>query len=98
MKAHSVCSRVLRFVILLSFTFALHGTAAVVFTTDTTLGPLDTNFDGNDIIVSNCTLTVDGPHGFLSLTVGSGTTITHSYSSSGYLTYQRQIINEPQVL
>jgi hypothetical protein len=98
MKAHIVCSRAIRSLILLSLSFALHGTAGVVFTNDATLSPFDTNYDGNDIIVSNCTLTVDGPHGFLSLLVGPGATITHSYSSNGNLLSQRSASNEPQVL
>jgi hypothetical protein len=34
---------------------------AVVFTNDTLLNSFDTNYDGSDIIVTNCTLTVNGP-------------------------------------
>src|SRR5438067_7428342 len=36
----------------------------IVFTSDATLSPSNTNYDGLDVIVSNCTLTVDGPHTF----------------------------------
>jgi hypothetical protein len=72
----------------------LHSIAAVVFTNDTTINPFETNYDGNDIVVSNCTLTVDGPHGFLSLLVGPGGTVTPSYSSN----YVRFQADEPHTL
>jgi len=43
---------------------ALLATAAhaAVFTTDATINIGDTAYDGQDIVVSNCTLTVNGPH------------------------------------
>jgi hypothetical protein len=97
-KAQRVCSRVIRFLTLLSFTFTLSGFAAVVFTNDTLVNSFDTTYDGSDIVVSNCTLTVDGPHGFLSLLVGPGATVTHSYSSSGNIAVLHSVTNEPQTL
>ena len=52
---------------------------AVTFTSNTLILAGDTMYEGNDIVVSNCTLTIDGAHAFNSLTVlgGSGV-VTHS--------------------
>jgi hypothetical protein len=57
----------------------LAAASAAVLTNDTFIGPLDGAFDGEDLIVSNCTVTVDGPHGFASLLLGDGATLTHPY-------------------
>lgn len=78
--------------------FALPASAGVVFTNDTIINAFDTNYDGNDLVVSNCTLAVDGTHGFLSLQVGPGGTLTHSYSSNGNIIVLRSITNEAQTL
>ena len=51
---------------------------AVVFTTNTVIEAANTTYDGQDITVNNCTLTVDGPHAFNSLQVRSGGVVTHS--------------------
>src|SRR6185369_4208663 len=71
---------------------------AVTFTNDTLIGPLNTNFDGADITITNCTLTVDGPHGFNSLFVEDGGKLTHSFSPNGLLTNIIAVVDEPQVL
>ena len=65
--------------------FALHNTAAhaVVFTTNTTIGAGNTSYEGHEIIVSGCTLTVDGPHAFASLALTNGAVLTHSPASNG---------------
>jgi hypothetical protein len=44
-------------------------TQAALFFTDTTIGAADTNYDGQDIVVIGCTLTIDGSHGFSDLLV-----------------------------
>jgi hypothetical protein len=72
--------------------------AAVVFTTNTVIHSFETNYDGADIIVSNCTVTVDGSHQFQSLLVGGGGIITHTPSGSAMLFEQRSVLDEPQVL
>src|SRR5690348_14623621 len=41
-------------------------THSATFTSDTFIGINNTNYDGQDIVVTNCTLTVDGSHAFLS--------------------------------
>ena len=37
---------------------------ATTFTNDTTINANNTNYEGADIIVTNCTVTVDGPTHF----------------------------------
>lgn len=55
--------------------------SAATFASDTLIGITDSSFDGQDIIVSNCTLTVDGSHAFNSLQVLAGGKLTHSFSN-----------------
>ncbi|HEU5069511.1 MAG TPA: Ig-like domain-containing protein [Verrucomicrobiae bacterium] len=71
---------------------------AVTFTSDTAIGPSDTNYDGADIVVSNATLTVDGPHNFASLILAGGATLTHSASPIGSVTVTSHVADEPQLL
>ena len=73
-------------------------TPAVVFTTSTAIGPLDTNYDGANIVISNCTVTVDGAHTFASLRVAPGGTLTHRFSPNGLSTWLEFADNEPQGL
>ena len=47
----------------------------VTFTNDTVISSYNTNYDGLDIAVTNCTLTVDGPHSFASVQVLAGATL-----------------------
>jgi hypothetical protein len=72
--------------------------AAITFTTDTVVSFSNTNFDGENIIVTNCTLTVDGLHSFASLQVLNGATLTHSFAPNGMLDNLRMVTDEPQVL
>jgi len=58
---------------------------AATFTNDTRIGIHDTNFDGQDIVVGPCTLTVDGSHTFTSLHVLAGGALTHTFSTNGLL-------------
>ncbi len=59
---------------------ALHTAAAhaAVFTSNTAIGVGDTTYEGQEITVSGCTLTVDGPHAFDSLAVLGGGVVTHT--------------------
>jgi len=64
----------------------LLGTVAspvVTLTTDTTLLPGDTTYEGMNLIVSQCTLTVSGSHSFSSLRVASNGVVTHPPSPTG---------------
>jgi hypothetical protein len=76
---------VLNFLIALIAALALHTTAtfAAVFTSNTAIGVGDMAYDGQDIVVSNCTLTVNGPHAFTSLLVTSNGVVTHSPAPAG---------------
>lgn len=62
----------------LALTLSLTGANAIIFTTDFTIAAGDTTYDGQDIGVSGCTLKVNGAHSFASVTVYSGSTLTHS--------------------
>jgi hypothetical protein len=71
---------------------------ATTFTNDTTINVNDTNYDGTDIMVTNCTLTVNGPHAFSSLFVAGGGALTHSFSPNGSISNILFVANESQVL
>ena len=73
-------------------------TTAVVFTSSTVIGSLDTNYDGANVVISNCTVTVDGAHTFASLRVAPGGTLTHLFWANGLSTGLEFAYNEPQVL
>ena len=64
---------------------ALHTTMAhaVVFTNNTTIGVGIPTYDGQPIVVSNCTLTVDGVHSFASLVLTDSAVLTHSPAPTG---------------
>ena len=71
---------------------------ATTFTNDTTINANDTNYEGADIIVTNCTVTVDGPHAFSSLLVAAGGVLTHSSSPNGVISNLLSVVDESQVL
>ncbi len=71
---------------------------AITFTNDTTIGVLDTNYDGAEIVVTNCTLTVDGSHAFSNVLVTVGGTLTHTFTNSGILSLSRSFLDEAQIL
>ena len=51
---------------------------AALFSASATIEEGDTTYDGQDIIVSNCTLTVNGPHAFASLSLIHNATLAHT--------------------
>jgi hypothetical protein len=69
----------------LTAVLALHTTTAlaVVITTNTSLSPSDLRYDGQPVVVSNCTLTVDGVHSFAALLLKDGAVLTHSPAPYG---------------
>src|SRR5690348_15623671 len=72
--------------LVLSFPFLqLTAPSAILFTGDTHIGDNDLTFDGMDIVVSNCTVTVDGPHGFASLQILAHGVVTHTFAANGDL-------------
>lgn len=67
----------------LALTLPLAGASAITFTSNTAIGVGNTTYDGQEIIVSGCTLTVDGPHSFASLLLTNGAALTHSPAPNG---------------
>ncbi|MBN1671707.1 MAG: hypothetical protein JXR37_11765, partial [Kiritimatiellae bacterium] len=53
------------------------GAATNTFTVDTVVTNGDLTYEGDDIIVNGCTLTIDGPHTFNSLSIVTNGTLTH---------------------
>jgi hypothetical protein len=70
---------------------------AVTFTSDTTIDFINTNYDGADIVVTNCALTINGAHSFASLQVLNGGKLNHSASDTGLFVDYFQT-NESHVL
>lgn len=64
---------------------------AATFTTNTTVTVGETTYDGQDIIVSNCTLTVNGPHAFASLRLTGNAVATHTPDPNGTNGYRMQL-------
>jgi hypothetical protein len=84
---------------LAAISLSLAATApAVVFDTNTVITLVNTNYDGQDIVISNCVVTVDGPRNFASLRVTGGGTLTHSSPANGQITITDTVVSEPQVL
>jgi len=95
MKASLFC-RLVPGVIFLA-TVALRA-PSMVFTEDTYIGPLDTNYDGQDLVVLGCTVAVDGPHTFSSVVLVGNGVLTHSFSTNGQVTIAMSVTNAPYVL
>ena len=55
----------------------------VTITNNTALSPGDTTYEGADLIVSDCTLTVNGEHSFAWLLLTNGAVRTHSSAPGG---------------
>ena len=64
-------------------TLSLTGAKAIVFTTNTTVGVGILTYEDQPLVVSNCTLTVDGVHSFASLWLTDGAVLTHSPAPAG---------------
>ena len=67
----------------LAMTLSLTGAKAITFTNDTAIGAGNTAYDGQEVAVSGCTLTVDGVHSFASLVLAGGAVLTHSPAPAG---------------
>src|SRR6266404_5987136 len=72
--------------------------AAVTFTSDTTITFYNTNYDGQDILLTNCTVTIDGQHSFASLHVLNHGNVTHTAAQNGFLVNSIPITNEMHAL
>jgi hypothetical protein len=62
---------------------AVSSVSATVFTTSTNITAGNTSYEGTDIVISNCTVTVDGAHSFNSLLVAPSGILTHSFVPTG---------------
>src|SRR5437867_3193338 len=71
---------------------------AVLFTNDTLIRFDNTNFDGQEIIVTNSTLTVDGAHTFTSVHLLGGGALTHSFAPNGLLENRLHVTGEQVTL
>ena len=71
---------------------------AVTFTNDTTIAFGNSNYENAEIVVSNCTLTVDGTHAFAGISVRDGGVLTHSFAESGLLRDLVSVTSDPHWL
>ena len=83
--------------ITLALTLSLTGANAITFTTSFHIPAGNTTWDGDDIIVQGCTLTVDGPHSFRSLTL-NGAVLNHTPAPNGETNNRIQITVTGDVL
>jgi hypothetical protein len=65
------------------FALSSAGAPAVVFTTPMVIGPYDFSFEGQDITISGCVVSINGPHTFASLHVIGGGVLTHLPAALG---------------
>ncbi|HEV2320239.1 MAG TPA: hypothetical protein VGV18_10845, partial [Verrucomicrobiae bacterium] len=79
-------------------TVGLLRASGMVFTENTVIGPQDTNYDGQDIVILDCTVTVDGPHTFSSLVLAANGVLTHSFSANGLLPITLSVTNASYML
>jgi len=62
---------------------ATSGAQPVTISTSTLIDVGNTTYEGKDIIVTGCTLTVNGSHAFNSLQVANAAVVTHSPAAAG---------------
>src|SRR6185369_12122275 len=67
---------------------------SITFTNDTLISFTDTNYDGQDIALTNCTVTIDGSHAVSSVHVLNGARLTHSADADGVLENRVSVTNE----
>ena len=91
-------SRFLRSTALLTIAFCGASALATTFNTDTTIGVTNTFFDGANIVVTNATLTIDGPHAFASLSILNGAVLTHTAVPSGSFSFSQTVTGEVHVI
>ena len=72
--------------------------AAITLSTDTAISFNNTNYDGQDLSVTNCTVTIDGMHAFNSLQILNGGKVTHSGTANGLLENRLSVTNELHLL
>ncbi|MDB6027938.1 MAG: hypothetical protein JWM68_4161 [Verrucomicrobiales bacterium] len=77
-----------------SLLLSVASSSALVIDVDTVIAPNVTNYESLDLVVTNCTLTVDGLETFANLQLLSGGVLTHSSSGSATITNIVTVTNE----
>jgi len=72
--------------------------AATIITNNTAIGALNASYDGADLVVSNCTVTIDGAHSFNSFYLGPAGVVTHTCWPTGIAAPALNVTNEVQIL
>jgi hypothetical protein len=80
------------------FSAQINSASAVTFIHDSFISIADFSDDGQDIVVTNCTLTVDGAHAFNSVQVLNGAVLTHSPFPYGAQQYTSSVFDEAHML
>jgi hypothetical protein len=73
----------LALVYLLTVLLCPHSSPAATFATNTLIEAGNISYDDQDIVIINCTVTVNGSHGFNSLRLTNNAVLTHSPAASG---------------
>lgn len=58
--------------------------AVITFTTDTLIDDGDPTYDGEEIVVNGCTVTINGAHNFATLLITNAGVLTHTAGQSGF--------------
>ncbi|HEX4263718.1 MAG TPA: hypothetical protein VH597_05210 [Verrucomicrobiae bacterium] len=82
--------------IALLFCAQITSAMAVTFLHDNFISFADHSYDGQDIVVTNCTLTVDGTHTFNSVQLLNGSVLTHSAFPYGPQQFSVSVSDESQ--
>jgi len=80
------------------FLLTTTGSPATVISTDTAISAIDGSYDGTDLVISNCTVSLDGAHSFNSLLLTNGGVLTHSYFTNASASFAVGVTDEPQIL
>ena len=71
------------FVFVFVMTLSLGSASAATFSSNITIAPGDTTYEGQDIAVQGATLMVSGTHSFASMWITNGAILTHSAAPAG---------------
>ena len=74
---HCIAAMVRNFALLSLLLFA-QAASAITFTQNTTISATDTTYDGQDVVISGATVTIDGAHTFNTLTITANGVVTTS--------------------
>src|SRR5882762_1774402 len=92
---HSPCRFLLSVAIL---QVAALSARSVTFTNDTSISFSNSNYDGQEIVITNCTVTIDGSHAFANVHILNGGTLTHSFAANGQLENRVSVTGEQHII